>query len=302
MKITTRFFITLFCVLLILVVGALYHPEQGKTVPVYQKIHTLTQPDGTTFQARPWGDEWMSGWETEDGYTITQNAHGCWMYAVMSASGGFAATAYIAGIDDPAAAGIPKGVRPFFRSIGFLTKVQIVLLINFPENRSGMPPDRFYDRWFAPDRDILAEWARSAIPGVVIPDRPASVTGWYQAAHLQAYYGRDILDEQGRRVRDAFPATLVIEAVKAADAAVDFGDYDNDHDCAADLVMVVHQGAAQEETGNRDDLFSVEGTLKEAQLLGDGSGEITTSDACHSEQMITVNAYAIQPDIRTLVR
>ncbi len=85
--------------------------------------------------------------------------------------------------------------------------------------------------------------------------------------------------------------------VKAADALVDFRKYDNNHDCVVDLVMVVHQGAAQEETGNPENLFSIQGTLNKAQLLGDGTGEVLTNDPCHSEQFMTINTYALQPEV-----
>ncbi len=50
----------------------------------------LTQPDGTSFLARQWGDEWQHGWETADGYTILQAADGSWVYAARGADGALA--------------------------------------------------------------------------------------------------------------------------------------------------------------------------------------------------------------------
>lgn len=41
----------------------------------------LTQPDGSRFSARQWGDEHSSGFETLDGYTILRDADGTWVYA-----------------------------------------------------------------------------------------------------------------------------------------------------------------------------------------------------------------------------
>jgi M6 family metalloprotease-like protein len=41
----------------------------------------LTQPNGTTFIARQWGDEWQNGYETKEGYTILQLDDGWWVYA-----------------------------------------------------------------------------------------------------------------------------------------------------------------------------------------------------------------------------
>ncbi|WP_446011848.1 hypothetical protein [Candidatus Electrothrix sp.] len=39
-------------------------------VPAAPIEHELTQPDGSKFKARKWGDEWNHGWETVKGYTI----------------------------------------------------------------------------------------------------------------------------------------------------------------------------------------------------------------------------------------
>jgi M6 family metalloprotease-like protein len=41
----------------------------------------ISQPDGTTFIGRLWGDEWQNGYETREGYTILQLDNGWWVYA-----------------------------------------------------------------------------------------------------------------------------------------------------------------------------------------------------------------------------
>lgn len=56
--------------------------------PANPRIATLVQPDGTMFQARPFGDEWYYGMETADGYTILRNPDsGWWSYAEATPSG-----------------------------------------------------------------------------------------------------------------------------------------------------------------------------------------------------------------------
>lgn len=45
---------------------------------------TLSQPDGSTFIARQWGDEWQNGYETNQGFTILQLDDGWWVYAGMA--------------------------------------------------------------------------------------------------------------------------------------------------------------------------------------------------------------------------
>jgi hypothetical protein len=49
-------------------------------VPAPNKTHTVEQPNGVTFEAKQWGDECYSGWETAEGYTIQQNRSGYWLY------------------------------------------------------------------------------------------------------------------------------------------------------------------------------------------------------------------------------
>lgn len=48
---------------------------------------TITQPDGTTFVARQWGDEWSNGFETKAGYTVLQDTDGWWVYAIPTQDG-----------------------------------------------------------------------------------------------------------------------------------------------------------------------------------------------------------------------
>ena len=51
-------------------------------------VHDLKQPDGASFKARQWGDEWQSGWETQDGYTIVhEKSTGHWSYPDLDATG-----------------------------------------------------------------------------------------------------------------------------------------------------------------------------------------------------------------------
>jgi M6 family metalloprotease-like protein len=77
---------------------------------------TLTQPDGTTFTARQWGDEWQNGFETISGYTILQESDGWWVYATVAQDGALSAAMQeeagrlVVGIDSPD--GLPLHIRP----------------------------------------------------------------------------------------------------------------------------------------------------------------------------------------------
>lgn len=69
----------------------------------------FTQPDGTSFVGRGWGDEFEFQWETQDGYRIVMDyMTGFWCYANLDAKGDYAPSEYIVGKHDPSVAGIPK--------------------------------------------------------------------------------------------------------------------------------------------------------------------------------------------------
>jgi hypothetical protein len=79
--------------------------------PAPPDLHTLQQPDGTKFQARLWGDEWVHGWETPDGYTILKDLKtGIWFYAEQGPQGNLVATGAVVGRDQPVTKS--QGARP----------------------------------------------------------------------------------------------------------------------------------------------------------------------------------------------
>ena len=46
--------------------------ERVSAGPAAPNIETLEQPDGASFFARKWGDEWANGYETLEGYAISK--------------------------------------------------------------------------------------------------------------------------------------------------------------------------------------------------------------------------------------
>ena len=78
--------------------------------PVLPDPVRLSQPDGASVDAVPYGDEWDSGYETADGFTLVQDATtGMWFYATMS-DGALAPSALMPGRD------APDGLTPHLRN------------------------------------------------------------------------------------------------------------------------------------------------------------------------------------------
>ena len=62
---------------------------------------TWSQPDGTEFIARSWGDEFFYWMETNDGYRIIETSDGWYYYATLDTYGEFTSTSSRVGIDPP---------------------------------------------------------------------------------------------------------------------------------------------------------------------------------------------------------
>jgi M6 family metalloprotease-like protein len=93
-----------------LLVSACFLAPTVSAGPVLPLALPLTQPDGTTFPAQPYGDEWDNGYETAAGYTIVQDAAGYWRYATRDGAGRLVPGGQVA------TAGAPAGLAPHLRA------------------------------------------------------------------------------------------------------------------------------------------------------------------------------------------
>ncbi len=106
---------SLLLILSVLLVLVLF-PSAAFAAPPRPGIVALTQPDGSTFRARAWGDERAHGMETLDGYTIVLDSQSrYWVYAVRSSTGTLTPARgpqgnLVVGRSSPAA--LPKFARP----------------------------------------------------------------------------------------------------------------------------------------------------------------------------------------------
>ena len=79
---------------------------QAKTV---DQVVPFTQPDGTIFSARVFGDELEINWVTADGYAFVDSPADDYLYyAELDSEGEYRASSAKVGIDDPATHGIEK--------------------------------------------------------------------------------------------------------------------------------------------------------------------------------------------------
>ena len=253
---------------------ALERPAEA--IPATPNVLTLTQPDGTTLRARLRGDEWQHWMETLDGRIIEQDANGEWV------TKGIAPPPLNRSRRDRAmAVGGPQRAVP---SLGAAHLP--VLCANFSDTSTSYTAGDFDSLLFQGSASMSAHYAEGSYGKFSVDGAPSGVGGWYTAAQNHDYYGTN--DAAGN---DEYAATLVIEAVNAADAAgYDFGGYDADNDGYVDVVAIVHQGTDEAAGGPSTDIWSHSWNLASAQINGDGSGPVTTSSGK------IVNSYIIQPE------
>ncbi len=112
------------------------------------------------------------------------------------------------------------------------------------------------------------------------------VVGPVTVNNTMAYYGAPKGSDN-----DSYPASMVIEACKLADAAgVDFSKYDWGGDGYVDQVFVIYAGYNQAQGGSDNTIWPHEWDLNNARLYGDGTGSFRLDGK-------TINTYACTSEL-----
>lgn len=296
----------LLCFLLLTLSGYAL-PLDVHAKPASQVLRTLSQPDGTVFKARQWGDEVSHGWETGEGYTILPDRNtGKWSFAVHDGDGRLVSSGLVVGKDAPPE-GVGRGLRTRKKASEILMrKAQIyermrltapalgvgllpVVLVNYSDTETTYTQKQFSDMLFGTggktmnDYYIEVSYGNYSIAGEVVD--------WFKASNTHDYYGVDnpfYPDDTDLNVHE-----LVYDAVEAADAKIDFSIYDLDGDCKVDAVAIVHQGTDQANTGDEFDIWSHQGNISSGYDYPDGYESRAFCKADPSKK-ITVDKYFIQ--------
>jgi immune inhibitor A len=298
---------------------ALGAPRQLHAVSASPEVLTLTQPDGTAFQAVQWGDENFHGHETIEGFSILlDEGTGQWRYAEEDASGKLTPSGLSVGRGaSPPAVG--RHWRPKAGSLARSPKKALsrenagtadpspgpagvapatgvnripVIAINFRNTSTTYSPAQFESLLFGTTGYSMRTYYQQVSYGAFsVTSGPGGIAGWYTAANTNDYYGRNVAGN------DQFPGDLVYEAVAAADPTFDFAPYDQDGNCYVDVVDIVHQGTGEEASGVAADIWSHRWNLSSALYYGNSHyGVYTTNDPCPAGGVIKVNDYVIQPE------
>jgi len=308
--------------------------QNSSAMPAAPTTHLMQQSDGASLSARQWGDEYLSGWETVDGYTIVYDTDlRCWTYAVPDRAGNLVSSGGRPDRIGPPA-GVSKRIRPKnspaagqlsvashalslqqlsatssqatvpspAAPAAAVTRNLPVILINFSDTATTYTNDDFTSLLFGTGSWSLREYFEEVSRGTFsISPGPAGVVGWVTASREHDYYGA----RSGWGPPDVWPGDLAYEAIQLADAVVDFSVYDNDGDCSVETVAVVHQGNAQEWSGLATDIWSHSWSLSLTHsyfLMGYNGlshyGPYSTNDRCASNpsQFVVVDRYIMMPE------
>jgi M6 family metalloprotease-like protein len=163
-------------------VGVVLFASVAGASPADPTSRPLTQPDGSTFAARLYGDEFLNGYETDAGYTVVKAADGTWRFAAVTAAGRLVATAL-----RPEGTGVPPAgadLEPHVRDAAALEQAQaeresaegtptptppqvgtqdvLVVLAQFSDRALTTTPAEWSDLFFGPTRSVRDYYATAS--------------------------------------------------------------------------------------------------------------------------------------------
>lgn len=241
----------------------------GFAVKAYPYPVTVVQPDGTELTIRIHGDEFRNYRTTEDGYLLKKNGKGFYTYATVNAKGRAVESRFVA--RNPGKRTLEE--TQFLQRIN--NKENIELLSSSPLKSSTDPeltsPQKAYPRAGAPkalvilvnfsDKSFVTSNPQTAFTNLLNQEGYSAnggtgsardyfmassfgkfaptfdVVGPFTLSKTLDYYGKN--DQNGN---DTLPQMMVADACAAANATVDFTQYDADNNGVIDNVFVYYAG------------------------------------------------------------
>ena len=225
------------------------------------------QPSGEIFFGYVKGDEWINWYETEEGYSISKDSNGRWVYISSYDNLNPNLTNYLAHISPPV--NIQKHIKPIDESIVInhqLSEINIknsnrevwvfpLLLIDFPDLSASYPLEIFDDLMNEPGY-VGAQGETGSIRDYYLEisygefDAQTDIMGWFTSSENHIHYGDDTQGSHNH-VRQ-----MIGDAIDEAEAqGVNWSQYDNDGNGYVDGINIVHAGQGAEE-GNGANIWS----------------------------------------------
>jgi len=256
----------MFCIIF---AGLMTHQVQAVTAYPYPV--QVKQPDGTTITVILKGDEKVKWAQTLDGYTVLRNSKGVFEYAMQNASGDLnpsgIAVSDISSRKADELNFLAKAQKGLFYSKSQISMMKSIYEIKSAEAQKVFPTtgsrslvcilmgytDKSFTKTQTDFNNLFNQvgYTAGGATGSVKDfynessygqfNLTVTVAGPYTAANNMAYYGAN--DASGN---DVNPRALVSEAINAADASVNFANFDNDGDGTVDGVYIIFAGYGEE--------------------------------------------------------
>jgi immune inhibitor A len=155
----------------------------------------------------------------------------------------------------------------------------LAILVKFSDKPQNVITTYFDNLLFGTATGTVRDYYRKVSYGAldIITVNLPSATGWLTAPQTYAYY------VDGKNGFGTYPRNaqkLVEDVIDAADASIDFSQYDNDHDGSVDALYIIHSGSGAEFTGSNNDIWSHAG----------GTSKPLTRDG------VTILQYSMEPE------
>ena len=285
--------------------------------PVRQTEAVYTQPDGSTFNVKIKGDEWIRIRTTTDGCAISKDKEGWWCYAIYGTDGSLACSEYRIGHPAPVeiisrSRSIPYETlnRDAARRTGRdaenavalrktrektsvtkaqttkITKKGIAILAQFPDTGFTYTKEDFHN--------LLNKKGYNSTGSAKDYYEDQFGDNWefiFDVSDIVTlpndlkYYGAN----DPANGQDSRPAELIRDACKEADSMVDFSQYDQDGDNQVDNVYVFIAGHDEAEYTEQTDLI-----WSHQWYVLSGAGIRFTCDG------VTINRYACSSELSGL--
>ncbi len=241
----------------------------------------VTQPDGTTITVTLQGDEKVKWAKTSDGYTLMYNSKGVFEYAIQDAKGDIQPSGIAASDEAKRTAAelnlLSKTPKGLLYSQSQVSLMKSIYAIKATEAQKAFPTtgtrklvcilmgykDKAFTKTQADFNNLYnqvgynAGGATGSVKDFYLEssygqfDLSVTVAGPYTAANNMSTYGAN--DASGN---DVNPRLLVSEAINAADASVNFADFDNDGDGTVDGVYIIYAGYGEEAGGGANCIWA----------------------------------------------
>lgn len=238
-------------------------------IPARQGVIQLSQPDGTTVEARMYGDEYHHFFTTADGKPLLQGDDGSYTISDTDPELYFKAMSDMAQ-RSPRRLQAAKNIRKtnsittekgygLFPGTAFPSTGKpkaLVLLVEFSDLKFTCPEPADYFKRMINERGFSDYGGTGSALDFFIDNSQGrfepqfDVFGPVTLPKEMKYYG-----ENGANGNDRRAYMMVVDAARMLDSQIDFSDYDTDGDGVVDNVFVFFAGEAESSTGVSDQVW-----------------------------------------------